>query len=168
MWLKFCCSDCTEKMNYNVQLKMSCISGKGFLHSGFWHLPKYKIQKPHEVLVQRGHHFPLIAGETEAGDKKLSVLMPSGIPSTALQDTSEKDKSSGKGHTAVGNLCLLGQNLRVLVQLVSCDLCMALGWCQLLSSQLRVQPQKSGVFTCLGAAYLLCHYETKKNTLKEH
>lgn len=97
MWLKRCCSDCMEKMNYNVQLKMSCISGKGFLHSGFWHLPKYKIQKPHEVLVQRGHHFPLTAGETEAGDKKLSVPMPRGIPSTALQDTSEKDKSTVRG-----------------------------------------------------------------------
>lgn len=39
---------------------------------------------------------------------------------------------------AVDTLCLLGLDLMVLVQLVSCYLYVALGWCQLVSSQLRV------------------------------
>lgn len=149
MRLKCCCSDCTEKMHYNVKLKMLCISGKCFLHSGFWHLPKYKIQKPHEVFVQWGHHFPLTMWKLrlETKSSPCSCLMV--FLQQLYRGTSEKDKSTGKGHMAVGNLCLLGQDLTVLVQLVFYYLYMAMGWCQLMSSQLRAQAEKCGVFTCL-------------------
>lgn len=37
------------------------------------------------MLVQQGHHFPPTTGETEAGEKKLSMPMPGGIPSIASQ-----------------------------------------------------------------------------------
>lgn len=159
MWLKCCCSDCTGKMHYNVKLKMLCISGKYFLHSGFWHLPKYKIQKPHEMLVQRGHHFPLTTRETEAGDKKHSMLMPGGIPSTDLQGHFRERQSTRKGHMDVDNLCLLGQDLTVLVQ---CFVTFTWLWSVASSCPASSEHnQRNVVFSpvFVGDTYLLCYYE---------
>lgn len=109
-------------------------------------------------LCNKGIIFLLQLGKLRLETKSFLGSCLVVFPQQLSRDTSEKDRGSGKGHMAVDNLCLLAQDW---TQLVSCYLYMALGWCQLMSSQLRAQPERSVLFppVFVGAAYLLCYDE---------